>query len=203
LAQIFYDQGKYTDALPYYSKLEKIATTQNNFVVALLGQMRCNYTLGNYEAAKNNATAILPVNTEIYNQIEANFILGQIQHNAKNYYSAMIHFNYVVENSQTEKGAQAEYLRCLIMYQQGNLADSKEEIFVLGDQYASYEYWVVKSFILLGYIYTDEEDFFSARATLQTTLDLYDKDQALIDEINAQLKKIDALEQAKKKGIKP
>lgn len=195
LAELLYWQKKYTQALPYFSKLERIASTKDHFTSAVVGQMRCNYTLGNTDAAKKNATDVLPIeNVETEYLIEANLILGKIQYEAENYLTSMFHLDFVVKESNTEEGAEAQYYRCLVLYKQGKNDESREAIFDMSDNYASYEYWVVKGFVLLSDIYVSEKDYFQARATLQSLREAYTGDQAILDEINQRLAELDKLE---------
>ncbi|MBO6515797.1 MAG: tetratricopeptide repeat protein, partial [Bacteroidia bacterium] len=165
LAELLYWQKKYTQALPYFSKLERLANTKAHFTSAVVGQMRCNYTLGNMDAAKKNATDVLPIeNIETEYLIEANLVLGRIQYNAGNYLTSMFHLDFVVKESTTEEGAEAQYYRCLVLYKQEKTDESRSAVFTLSSDYASYEYWVVKGFILLSDIYVAEKDYFQARA---------------------------------------
>jgi len=195
LAELYYWQKKYTRALPYFSKLERIASSKMHFTSAVVGQMRCNYTLGNMDAAKKNATDVLPIeNVEASYLIEANLILGKIQYENKNFLTSMFHLDYVVKESSTEEGAEAQYYRCRVLFDQEKYEDSKGEIFGMSEDFASYEYWVVKGFILLADIYVAEDDYFQARATLQGIQEAYDGDQALLDEIGRKLDALDALE---------
>ncbi|MCB9261840.1 MAG: tetratricopeptide repeat protein [Flavobacteriales bacterium] len=195
LSDILYYQKRYTEALPYFSKLERIASSKDHYTFAVVGQMRCNYTLGNMEAAKKNASDVLPIeNVETMYLIEANLILGKIQYESANYLTSMFHLDYVVKNSKTGQGAEAQYYRCLVLYKQTKYDDSQDEIFKLSEDYASYEYWVVKGFILLSDVYLAQKDYFQARATLQSLQEVYDGDQSLLNEIEAKLKKIDELE---------
>jgi len=195
LAELLYWQKKITQALPYFSKLERLASTKLHFTSAVIGQMRCNYTLGNTNAAKKNATDVLPIeNIETEYLIEANLVLGKIQFHSENLLTSMFHLDFVVKESNTEEGAEAQYYRSIILYKQGKNDESINEIFELADNYATYEYWVVKGFILLSDIYVAKEDYFQARATLQGMKEGYDGDQAIIDEIDAKLVALDELE---------
>lgn len=201
LAELLYWQKKLTQALPYFSKLERLASTKLHFTSAVIGQMRCNYALGNTDAAKKNATDVLPIeNIETEYLIEANLVLGKIQYQAENYLTSMFHLDFVVKESQTEEGAEAQYYRCQILYKQGKNDDSREAVFGLSDNYATYEYWVVKGFVLLSDIYVAEKDYFQARATLQSVKEAYTGDQSILDEINAKLKKLDELENLEGSG---
>ncbi len=195
LAELLYWQKKLTKALPYFSKLERLASSKVHFISAVVGQMRCNYALGNLDAAKKNATDVLPIeNIESEYLIEANLVLGKIQYGAGNFLTAMFHLDFVVKESATEEGAEAQYYRCKVLFDQGKLDEARTEVFGLSEAYASYEYWVVKGFVLLSDIYVAEEDYFQARATLQGVQDAYDGDQAILDEIAQKLKALDKLE---------
>jgi TolA-binding protein len=196
LAELLYWQKKLADALPYFTKLERLASTKGHFTSAVVGQMRCNYVLGNMEAAKKNATDVLPIeNIESEYLIEANLVLGRIQYAASNYLTSMFHLDYVVNESSTEQGAEAQYYRCRVMYDQGKYDESRMAIISeLSEDYATYEYWVVKGFVLLSDIYVAEEDYFQARATLQGIQEYYDEDKAIVDEIKRKLEALDELE---------
>lgn len=199
LAETYYTERRYDKALPYYSQLERIANSKDNYVASLVGQMRCNYALNNLSAAKQNAVAILPIeNISKEYLIEANLILGKIHWTEGNMLSAEFSFDYVRKESTTEKGAEAQYYKCRILYDKNRLDACEEEIFALNDRFASYEYWVVRGFILLSDLYRAKEDYFNARATLKSILDFYEGDQSLIDECKTKLKEIDQIEAGKK-----
>ena len=166
--------------------------------------MRCNYSIGNLDAAKKNATDVLPIeNIESEYLIEANLVLGKIQFGAGNYLTSMFHLDFVVKESSTEEGAEAQYYRCKVYFNQGKLEEARTAVFGLSEDYASYEYWVVKGFVLLSDIYVAEEDYFQARATLQGVQDAYDGDQAILDEIAEKLKALDALEKKSEEDLSP
>ncbi|MFT5724933.1 MAG: TolA-binding protein [Bacteroidia bacterium] len=196
LAELLFWQKKLTAALPYFSKLERLASSKVHFTSAVVGQMRCNYALGNIAAAKKNATDVLPIeNIESEYLIEANLVLGKIQYEATNYLTAMFHLDYVVQESSTEEGAEAQYYRCKVLFDQSMYDESRTAIISkLSEDYASYEYWVVKGFILLSDIYVAEDDYFQARATLQGIKEYYSGDQGIMDEIDLKLAALDVLE---------
>jgi TolA-binding protein len=195
LAQVYFDRQELKKALRYYSDLEKAATTKTNYVLALIGEMRCNYLLGNKDAAKKNAIDILPIeNISKAYVIEANFTLGKIQFEDMNYTTSLYHLNYVIEHSQNEKGAEAQYLKALVFYNKNDIDSSINAVFELNDRFSPYEYWVVKGFILLSDNYVAQKDYFQARATLQSILDGYDGDPELIRICKEKIQDIERLE---------
>jgi hypothetical protein len=55
---------------------------------------------------------------------------------------------------------------------------------------SGHPYWLVKSFILLADVYAEQDNLFQAKATLQSIVDNYNGDQALIDEAKRKLQKV-------------
>lgn len=181
LGNIYYERQELNKALNYYSELEKAATSKDNYVTALSGEMRCNYALGNKDEAKKNAIDILPVeNISKDYVIEANLTLGKIQMEDNNYTTALYHLSYVSRESQNILGAEAQYLKAEVFYRKAAYDSSINAVFDLNDRFSPYEYWVVKGFILLSDNYFAQQDYFQARATLQSILDGYDGDPELI-----------------------
>jgi len=197
LARISYNAKDYAQALEYYDRLELVADERDNYIQALVGQMRCNYELKNLAAAKENAKIILPLeNIEQDMVLETNLVLGKIQYMDSNMSTARFHFNYIVEKSKTVKGAEAQYYIAKITYDEAKYDECRKEIFALDDHYASYGYWVIKGFVLLADVYIAKEDYFQARATLRSILDAYDEDEAIVAECKAKLEEIKHLESA-------
>lgn len=181
LGNIYYERQELNKALNYYSELEKAATSKDNYVTALSGEMRCNYALGNKDEAKKNAIDILPVeNISKDYVIEANLTLGKIQMEDNNYTTALYHLSYVSRESQNILGSEAQYLKAEVFYRKAAYDSSINAVFDLNDRFSPYEYWVVKGFILLSDNYFAQQDYFQARATLQSILDGYDGDPELI-----------------------
>jgi hypothetical protein len=69
---------------------------------------------------------------------------------------------------------------------------SNSACFKIKNDYASYEYWVVKTFILIADNYVMLDNIFQAKATLQSIVDNYNGDQALLQEAKDKLAKIKA-----------
>lgn len=195
LAVMSADEKNCEDALKYFGKLEPVASSKSNYVLSLMGQMRCYYENGQYDLAKEKAVDVLPIeNVQKRDLVEVNMVLGEIQFKAENWKTAGFHFNYVVETSPNETGAMALYKLAVIEFNQENLDSSRSTIYRLNDDFSPYEYWVVKGFILLADIYVEEEDYFQARATLQSIIDGYDGDQDLLEVCRRKLDRVDALE---------
>jgi hypothetical protein len=66
----------------------------------------------------------------------------------------------------------------------------------MSENYSKYEFWVAKGFILLSDIYVVQKDYFQAKATLQSIIDEYSKDDLKI----IALEKLKKLEEDEAKG---
>jgi TolA-binding protein len=203
LARLFYADKNFGEAQKYYEQLEKIATSEINYIEGLMGQMRCNFNLAYYPAAKKNAITILPIkHIAKENLIEANMTLGKIQMMDNNLVTAQFHFSYVAKESKNVVGAEAQYNIANIDYLQQKYDSCRERIFDLNDYFSPYEYWVVKGFMLLSDVYVAQKDYFQARATLQGIIDSYKGNKTLLEESKAKLQKVEELEAAEKEAKK-
>ena len=196
LSSTYFYRKDYTKALRYYIQLEPIASSKSTFINSILGQMRSHYLLNNFDGAKEKAIQLLPIeNVPKEDLVEANMTLGRIQLAQTNLRTAKSHFDYVIAESRNELTAEALYQRAYIRYTYNELEDSRNDIYKLNEDFSAYEFWVVKGFILLSDIYVKEEDYFQAKATLQSIVDNYDKeDDGLLNICRTKLKEVEQLE---------
>lgn len=196
LADYYYEQKKYSKASEYFSELERLASSKTNFIHGILGQMRCYYIAKEYELAKEKAIQLLPLeDVPKENLVEAHMTLGRIQLMDENLRTAKFHFKFVIDESRNVLTAEAIYHTAFIQFEQNELDSSRDNIFKLNDDFSAYEFWVVKGFILLSDIYVKEEDYFQAKATLQSILDNYTKeDDGILDICRMKLKAIEDMD---------
>ncbi len=86
---------------------------------------------------------------------------------------AVAKFQQTANQAQNVVGAEAKYSIALIHHQRSDFEKSQETIFELVNQFANYENWVAKSFLLLAKNYVEQEDLFQAKLTLQNVVDNY------------------------------
>jgi len=80
----------------------------------------------------------------------------------------------IAAKSKTEAGAEAKYSISYIEFKKGNLDVAEKKIFELLSSSSSYEYWLAKSYILLGDIYVEKGNLFQAKHTYKSIMDNYD-----------------------------
>jgi len=82
--------------------------------------------------------------------------------------AAITEFKTVTGLTKSEIGAEARYDIADAYFQQNELDAAEKAGFDVIKNTASYEYWVAKAYILLGDVYSKQQDYFNAKATYQS-----------------------------------
>ncbi len=200
-ATISYEMKLYQEALDHYQALERIATFDNNILEARIGQLRCHFELGHYDQALGYADAVLADdNTPDYVLTEAHFMRGKILLSQGDDNGALQEFYTVDGLSSGAMGAESKYNIARINYDRATYSEAEQEIFELIQHYPSQEFWKIRSFMLLADTYTAIEDYFQAKATLQSIVDNVE-DDATRQEAMDKYQAIIAIEEGESEGI--
>lgn len=168
---------KYSEALPMFIALEKVANGKWNFLKAYAGQMRCYMIEQNYPQALV-ASAKLKKAEAITDELkrEAEYAEGKSNYELGNLSAAISPLRDVAGDTKLEQGAEAKYLLAEIYYKDNKKAKAEEEIVDFIDKGTPYTYWLGKSFLLLANIYEDKDDQFQAKHTLKSLAENYNND---------------------------
>lgn len=79
----------------------------------------------------------------------------------------------LIKYPKSPQGAQACYLRAQIYFDAADYSHLEKTVFALAESGSTQEFWMAKCFILLGNAYRLQNDFFQARATIQSVLNGY------------------------------
>ena len=201
MGYIYYDKRKdYVKALEIYDKLITVAEFKSNMITAKNAKLRCLWNMNRLEDALSYSTEVMAIETQDPNdKIEALMIKAKSAVKLKRDTIAVESFKQVVKLTKSESSAEARYYLALIAFNQNDLNKAESLSFDVIEQVPSYEYWVVKSFILSADIFVKTNNIFQAKATLKSLIDNYTGDQGLIDEAKAKLKTIVDAEEAAKK----
>jgi len=190
---INYNNKNYTAALENYKKLQSVAVSKNNQLEAEIGQMRCNYKLGNLESVESFAESVLN-NSATPDAIreEAQMLRGKVRYDKNNFDGAYSDFKEVAKKVNV-RGAEAKYYMCLVGYRKEAYKAAEQEIFELIQKFPSYDEFKYKGFLLLADVYISLKDYFQARTTLQTIINNV-AEPWVQDEANKKLVIVDQLE---------
>lgn len=200
-ATITYEAEQYSEALAHYQALERVATFDNNILEARIGQMRCLFELGNYEEGITFTDAVLADdNTPEYILKEAHFIRAKILLSNQDLEGATMEFRIVDELSSGKMGAESKFNVARIVYEQGDHTGAEQEIFELIQNYSSQEFWKIRAFLLLADVYVGMEDYFQAKATLQSIIDNV-QDEGIRQQAITKYEAIVAIENGESEGV--
>lgn len=169
-ARIYYfDLKDYTNAQIYFAQLKTISTQQENRIEAMRGLLRCQYRAQQFKEAVANAQEILlEKGAATDDKMMANLIVAKSAQADNQPEQATNAYKAVVALGKSEYSAEAQYRLAEILFSQGKYPDAEKAGFDVIKKLGSYEYWVTKSYLLLGDIYFKTNDLFNAEATYKS-----------------------------------
>lgn len=169
-----YTAGNYSTALPLFEQLEIVAEDPSNTTNAITGQMRCHLRMNNFPSAILAAQKLQSTgkaSADLSNEIH--YVLGKSYLAQNDLTMAESEFTYSGKLKGTENGAEATYYLAEIAFKTERLKEAEDKIYSLSENFAAYDYWVAKGFILLADIFIKNGNEFQARETLKSVIDNY------------------------------
>ncbi|HEY9008461.1 MAG TPA: tetratricopeptide repeat protein [Ohtaekwangia sp.] len=200
MAEVYYKQTNYSKAVTYFHRLEKVASSKKEQYNAWAGLMESFYLLAQYDSADVYARTIIDRgNINAGAQNKASLYLGKTALARGDFEGAKDEFLNTLNAARDEYGAEAKYLLAEIFYNQKEYKQCYETLMGLINDFATYDAWVGKAFLLLADNFTAQNDVFQARATLQS-LDKFPL-QSVKDQAKAKLKQLEQAELEKQKQV--
>ncbi|MEZ5015088.1 MAG: hypothetical protein R2794_12430 [Chitinophagales bacterium] len=193
----YYQNKDYHTANTYYNKLYDIADYKENRYVAMLGMLRTAYFLNDFDEVIVNANRILASDLVTNNErIEAYYYSGQAQLANNNIDKAYDAFSKAAQLTTNEIGVESRFHMADILFQKGQLEQSKAKCQEIINDMPAYEEWVIRSYILLADISAAKGEYAQAKATLNSIINGYTGDPALVELAKQKLKQIEEMEKA-------
>jgi TolA-binding protein len=165
----FYQVKNYEKSRTYYLQLQDLSTTKENTFAATRGLLRSNYQLKHWDEVNSYAEILLSSsNISTDDQIIGHAYLGRAEQEGGNYDEAIKEYKIAAGLTKSEIGAEARYNIAYCLLQKNDLAGAEKAGFDVIKNTPGYEFWVAKSYILLGDVYVRQKDYFNAKATFQS-----------------------------------
>jgi len=168
-ANIAYSEKDYKDAYNYFTKLRANSSSNQLREQALVGLMKSGFNSAMYLETGQYADSLLAfqgasaetINSALYYKAKTlqNFDSGD---------AAMKIYKQLGNNQNGEVAAESRYQIAGILFTEGKLKEAEVAANEAIHLSAGYDYWIVKSYILLADILTKEGDLFNAKATLES-----------------------------------
>jgi tetratricopeptide (TPR) repeat protein len=178
-AEIYCLNKEYNNALTYLNVLEhrELLPTQN--ISVMVNKLHCYYGNKDYANAISIGENILKEEKASNDDKEkARAIIARSALELKNYELATTHFVVLSKQSKSELASEALYNLAFIEFAKGNMEAAEKKIFEIITN-ISHDYWMAKSYILLGDIYVQKGNTFQAKYTYQSIIENYDGDDDL------------------------
>lgn len=169
-ARIYYfDNKDYINAEKYFAQVKQMATQQENKLEAMRGLLRCQYKLEKFvEALPNAQDLIKEKGIATDDKLMANMVIAKSYQLSNKLDDALAAYKNVIIIGKSEFSAEAQYRIAEILLQKLKFVDAEKAGFEVIKKYGSYEYWVTKSYLLLGDVYFAQKDYFNAEATFKS-----------------------------------
>lgn len=173
IARIYYfDLKDYENAQKYFSLLKSIATQQENRLEAMRGLLRCQFKAQQWkEAAANAGDLLLEKGIATDDRMMASMVVAKNHQLNNEWEPAMGSYKQVIAAGKSEYAAESQYRIAEILLQQDKPAEAEKAAFEVIKKSGAYEYWVTKSYVLLGDVYVKEKDWFNAEATYKSIVE--------------------------------
>ena len=198
VSRFYYEQKNYQKALPYYERLESLATTPSTLFTARFGITRAAFFTEDYDKSKEYATRVLESSTLTdIQEAESNYAQGISAFKLKQYDDAQVPLQWLVDNTTTFMGSEAKYTMAFIHYELNDFNTSNKEIQELLKMKPSYDFWIAKGLILKSRILLKQTDYVQAEQNLKSVKEHYpNQDDGIIEEANALWEEILILKEA-------
>ena len=165
---------RYADAYGGFSSLLGKAKIENNKHTARLGMMRSAYKAADYGNAISCADKVKSDSrsTEAEKR-EADYLKAKSLLSTNDRNSAFVIFGQLAAKPSTNEGAEAAYMLIQDAYDQGLYKSVEDKVYEFSSNAGGQNYWLAKSFIVLGDSFAEQERYAQAKATFESILNGY------------------------------
>lgn len=196
LAELEFANQSYSASKQLYKQLLAGAKNKKERCTAWLGLMENNYFLLQYDSANGYISEILSNgNATVDAENKALLYQGKIALKQGQNDKAVDAFINTINNAKDENGAEAQYLMGEMLFTQKQYKQSLETLYDLNNNFAAYEKWRSKAFLLIAENFIQMNEIFQAKATLNSIIEK-STNKEWIDAAKKRLSEIEEKEKA-------
>lgn len=168
----FFELKNNVRAESYFALLKQITSSQEYRLEAMRGLLRSQYQQQKWNEAVENAKELVSLKgSSTDDKALANMAIAKAYQVNAQYDLAIANYKSVVNLNKSALAAEARYEIANSWFAVDKLSEAEKSAFEVINKSGSYDYWVTKSYILLGDIYFKQKDYFNAKATYQSIVD--------------------------------
>lgn len=165
-------QQNYSQAVRNFYVLYSQSESKTDQVTGLIRLMDTYFVMKKYDSTLHfareviNAGDVIPGSTK-----KAQMQTAKVYLEKADYKTADAEFKKIITANKDDFGAEAKYWASEALYRQEKYKEAQASIMELNKQFADYERWRVRAFILLADVYVGLKDPDQAKATLQSVIE--------------------------------
>lgn len=198
-AEIAMQSKDYTAAKKYYTTLRSAAMDNTNLQKAYSGLLKSSFESQAYTEADAYADTLLSLpDINIAAQNEAQLYKAKALQRNNRLDEAKAMYQVIDKKNIGVASAEARYRIAEILLAQKQLKEAETQASYAAQASGGSDYWVVKSYLLIADILTEQKDYFNAKATLQSIIS-NNSSKEVKEEATKKLENVKKLEKSKSK----
>ncbi|GAB3902192.1 tetratricopeptide repeat protein [Larkinella knui] len=190
-AEVERQQKNYPRAIRNYRTVLAQSKSKNEQSQAVLGLMDTYYATGNYDSTQVAAREVLSMGNVVPGaQNRAQLMLGKVAYAKGDYKLATTEFDKTIALAKDEQGAEANYWIADILYRTKKYKESIDALLRFNSDFAQYDYWKGKGFILVADNNVAQNEVAQAKAVLNSIIENAEN-QEIVAEAKQKLAAID------------
>lgn len=179
-AELEIGRGNYNNAVSNFRVLLRNSESKKEQAQAWVGLMDTYYTLKSYDSTLYYAKEVINAGNLIPGAVgKAQLYAGKVPFERGDFTKAGEEFRKIAASSKDEYGAEASYWSAMVLYKNKKYKEAETAIIDMGKNFEGYDYWRVRSFILLAEVYVGLNEMGQAKATLTSIIDNSDDKEAV------------------------
>ncbi|SKB84390.1 Tetratricopeptide repeat-containing protein [Dyadobacter psychrophilus] len=179
-AELEIGRGNYNNAVSNFRVLLRNSESKKEQAQAWVGLMDTYYTLKSYDSTLYYAKEVINAGNLIPGAVgKAQLYAGKVPYERGDLTKAGEEFKKIAASSKDEYGAEASYWSAMVLFKNKKYKEAETAIIDMGKNFEGYDYWRVRSFILLAEVYVGLNEMGQAKATLTSIIDNSDDKEAV------------------------
>jgi len=198
-AAIAYAAKDYTPAYGYFTELRENASNEQTKELAYSGLIQSGFNSGKFGETILYADSLLALHGPSDETInDALYYKAKSLQHFDSSDAAIAVYKQLSGNKNGDVAAESRFHIAEVLFKRGKLKEAEDAANETIHLSAGYDYWIVKSYLLLADILTGEKDYFNAKATLQSIVK-HTNIADLKEEAAKKLEEVKALEKPQSK----
>jgi len=204
LAEIQLSKENYDAAIPLLERLEQEAYEVENSVFAQSNLMKAYDTKNAHEKALAFAKKVLSkTGIDATLEMDAKTIIARSSFKLNDFETSKEYYQTIEKKAVGELKAEILYFDAFFKNQEAAYQKSNEVVKKLIAEYASYKYWGVKSYVIMGKNYYGLKDAYQATFILENVIKNFKQYEDVVKEAQIELTKIKEIEAKTNNSINP